>query len=760
MPRILYYQIGFVTLHQETPGGFIPGGNIGNPLLKIGSLETSARKYGIIFGNHDPDGRGDFHDYPQFTILGATWTKPADFGARNTFQGEIGTESYAKWGVLTVPDDVDITPRDYPVGSDTFPFPPLDGTPGVNPDGLYRPWTYVTTTGTQATTGLVDYNPETGIWAGVGLPSFKEVAAATAMSVLGNAARALGGIGVNQRLENVAMVEQYLRQTMSEGLDVVAMSAGNWRNGQYSSAEIEARIDQYLGSADSRLRDLVIDHYFFPGNPAAEKQIDNILKGLRIIIEFAEKTEGGSTIRRGNLPAEVTIEARNVEENEATSPYIGSWRNEVLIDGHGSSFISGGGGRDVILAGAGDDIVVASADVDILYGGLGNDILMLSGATEGMAVNLASRTGSGGVIAGDLFRGFEGVIGGNFNDTLTGSGGRNTLEGGDGADRLFGGGGNDSLYGGIGADTLRGGSGNDVYVIDALDNIAEVAGAGIDRVEASFSFTLGAEFENLTLTEGAPINGAGNGLANVLTGNEAANRLTGLGGNDTLDGGIDDLTDTLAGGAGNDTYILRSAGDRIIELVGEGSADTIRSGVSLTLAAGVEVERLTTLNTQWTVAQNLTGNAFAQVIVGNAGANRLDGGGGADTLNGGLGRDVLIGGLGVDRLAGGDSLRDQFLFRSIAEAGDIITDFDAADQIVLEGSAFGLGSFAGVLEASRFGVRDSGHAALTPGQRFIFDRATDQLWYDSNGSAAGGTQVMIADLARDFALRAGDILVI
>jgi hypothetical protein len=97
---------------------------------------------------------------------------------------------------------------------------------------------------------------------------------------------------------------------------------------------------------------------------------------------------------------------------------------------------------------------------------------------------------------------------------------------------------------------MTGGAGSDTYVVNVLgDRVVETAGVGSDTVLSAVSYTLGANLERLTLT-GAAANGAGNTLANVLTGNAGANRLSGSGGNDTLRGLAG--SDTLLGGAGAD----------------------------------------------------------------------------------------------------------------------------------------------------------------------------------------------------------------
>jgi Ca2+-binding RTX toxin-like protein len=345
--------------------------------------------------------------------------------------------------------------------------------------------------------------------------------------------------------------------------------------------------------------------------------------------------------------------------------------NDVLIGLAGNDTLDGGNGTDTMVGGTGDDtyIVGQAGDVVTELLGEGTDTVMasvsytLSDNVENLTLTGSARKGTGNDLA----------------NIITGNGLANTLVGGGGDDQLQGGGGNDALYGGTGADLMVGGIGDDTYAVDnANDTVTELGGEGIDTVMASIDYTLGANVENLILTDSVR-KGTGNDLDNVMTGNAATNVLIGGLGNDTLDGGTG--ADKLIGGIGNDTYVVDNAGDVVTELFGEG-IDTVRSSISYML--GANVENLILMDG----ARKGTGNDLANVITGNSGANVLDGGAGDDTLLGGAGNDKLYGGSGADK----------FVFDH-GTGQDTVGDFvSGSDKLDL--SAFGFASFSDVQAAT------------------------------------------------------------
>jgi trimeric autotransporter adhesin len=287
----------------------------------------------------------------------------------------------------------------------------------------------------------------------------------------------------------------------------------------------------------------------------------------------------GTNLEKLTLTGTVAV---NGTGNGADNVITGNAAANVLTGGAGNDTLSGGAGADTLIGGTGNDIYVVdnAADVTTELAGEGTDLVQAA-ITWTLSANIENLTLTGTAALNGT---------GNILD--------NVITGNSAANVLAGGAGNDALNGAAGADTMIGGTGNDTYTVDNIgDLITELANEGTDQVNASVSFTLAANVENLTLAGSAAINGTGNGLANVLIGNSAANvlsggagddTLNGNGGNDVLDGGLgnDTLTDAsganvFIGGGGNDSLtVTGSSVDRIAMARGHGADVLTGSGTA------------------------------------------------------------------------------------------------------------------------------------------------------------------------------------
>ena len=341
------------------------------------------------------------------------------------------------------------------------------------------------------------------------------------------------------------------------------------------------------------------------------------------------------------FPSDVINLIGNQQNNRLTGGDLldGKQGNDTLVGLGDNIYVFGRGyGQDLIQTGqqtyASQNFVdyiqllagVATTDVTLEVHG-NNLVLKIAGTTDQItvenyllgfpstvgAIQFADGTIWGGTEITDQLRVITGT---NGDDTLTGLSNDNDLFGLGGNDQLYGLDGNDRLDGGTGIDVMVGGLGNDTDVVDNVgDTVTENPNEGTDLVESSVTYTLGANVENLTLTGTAAINGTGNTLNNVLTGNSAAN--------------------ALAGGTGNDTYVV-DVGDAVTEAASAG-IDTVQSAITWTL--GANLENLTLIGT---TAINGTGNTLNNALVGNSAANVLDGGTGADSMTGGDGNDTYV----------------------------------------------------------------------------------------------------------------------
>jgi Ca2+-binding RTX toxin-like protein len=311
----------------------------------------------------------------------------------------------------------------------------------------------------------------------------------------------------------------------------------------------------------------------------------------------------------------------------------------------------------VLLAGAASTLInngsISSSDNNFSTTGVhitgGNSTVINNGtvSTNGGRVILGGDTGEEVVNRGSIY-GYVAL--GDGTDYFVNDGGSvfGIVDLGDGDDTF-------SSKDGYFSGSVTGGGGNDAYFIhDTLTEIIEEAGDGDnDTVHAFVSYSLGANFENLSLKGGADLTGRGNSLDNDLTGNAGDNKLYGRGGNDFFQAG--EGSDLCNGGAGTDTV----------------SFSSVTSGVTVNLSTGKGGGAAT--GQVFAGIENIEGTDFKDRIVGSAAANRLDGRQGNDTLTGGAGKDI-------------------FVFRDTYHT-DTIADFrDKIDRIELDFS--GLASFS------------------------------------------------------------------
>ncbi|MBX3124100.1 MAG: hypothetical protein KF854_13515, partial [Nitrospira sp.] len=210
-----------------------------------------------------------------------------------------------------------------------------------------------------------------------------------------------------------------------------------------------------------------------------------------------------------------------------------------------------------------DNVIIGNSAANQLVGGAGNDTYVIgSGDTVVEGINAGIDTVQSSVTH-TLAANVE-------NLTLIGTGAIN------GTGNAL----NNILVGNNATNTLTGGAGDDTYVVGTGDTVVEALNAGLDTVQSTVTWTLGANLENLTLSGAAAINGTGNTLANSLIGNAGNNVLMGGDGNDTLSGGKGN--DVLNGGTGNDLFqVARGDGqDTITDASGSSDRLSFASGIN------------------------------------------------------------------------------------------------------------------------------------------------------------------------------------
>jgi Ca2+-binding RTX toxin-like protein len=304
----------------------------------------------------------------------------------------------------------------------------------------------------------------------------------------------------------------------------------------------------------------------------------------------------------------------------------GGGGDDSLVGLTGRDLLDGGDGADTINSNdtIHDDVVIGGAGGDLLTGN-SLDLLIYSGSSEAVHIDLAAGIAEGGDAEGDTLSGFAFIFATDFADTLIGGAGNETLCAFDG---------DDLLQGGAGGDYLTGGSPSFAGAEDGADTVsyaADTVGVMVD---------LGA----MTASGGEAAGDSIFGF-DAIIGGRAADTLRGSSGDDTLEGG--NGKDRVDAGDGNDLVIRGGLGgtfDPGATLEGGSGADTIhyQAPIVLNLGAG-------TAQQFGRGPDSLSG---FEVVVGSSGYDILGGGAGSETLYGGGGGDVFTASGGGDLLVG------------------------------------------------------------------------------------------------------------
>ena len=469
-----------------------------------------------------------------------------------------------------------------------------------------------------------------------------------------------------------------------------------------------------------------------------------------------------------------------------TGSIAGTAGNDTLAGDNGANLLDGGLGNDVMTGYSGDDTYVFKPgqghDVINEFNNSGIDRLFLTGISPDDVVvwrngnHVVLKVNDGSQIAGQRSsitltdqlgagrRGIEEIVfdgqavwtksdlvarivavgGSDLSETVSGTGGADTIHASLGDDVLAGGSGNDTyLYNaGDGSDTIdEAATGADVDVLhlmgisqsdvqierpttDLTDIILRILSTGKTiRLDNQFDREDGVEI--LRFGDGSEIGGGWtlDGLLSsmaILTGTANAETITGYANqNDTIAGHGGD--DTLRGGTGNDTYLYArgDGNDLVDELSTEGAADALKLiGVNLATEVSLSASGNNLVVTiaesspgsgdgsQITLKDQLVANgqhgvetifdnygnsiAKAQIAgyLNGSAARTLWGTSGVDTLTGGDSDDVLYGQAGEDVMIGGNG---DDLLHGGDDNDSYVYDRGHGNDVIFDGASGGNG---------------------------------------------------------------------
>jgi Ca2+-binding RTX toxin-like protein len=342
--------------------------------------------------------------------------------------------------------------------------------------------------------------------------------------------------------------------------------------------------------------------------------------------------------------------------NSAGNALRGEAGADTLYGDAGDDFLYGGPGIDSLRGEDGNDTLFADGGADVLVGGKGDDSYVFESLLNGESNAEAQVIEAEGEGYDSLYLPYGGVLPANVERLVISSDWDTSSATGNALDNtLVGNKQSNFIDGAAGADTMTGREGDDTYVVDDLgDQIIETVNAGRDSVRSRVDHSLAANVEDLILMGNAPTRGSGNDLNNTLNGSLYGDPYRPNAFNSLITNNR--AANVLAGGKGNDTYIL-GQGDSVVENADEG-IDTVIIADAFSGTASLRqnfqhVENLTLLDLTEGAA-DIEGSDADNILIGNRYANHIEAGAGNDRLRGEGGDDWLDGGSDADTMEGGE----------------------------------------------------------------------------------------------------------
>jgi len=318
---------------------------------------------------------------------------------------------------------------------------------------------------------------------------------------------------------------------------------------------------------------------------------------------------------------------------------------------------------------------------------------------------------------------------GNTAFNGTGNAIENLLVGNQQGNQFFGLDGNDTFVGGGGRDSYFGGAGADSFVFNVApeasnDGFIADLETGIDKIhlDARVMTALGAG-GNFATNDARFYAAAG-----AMNGHDADDRII----FDTSNGQL--WYDADGNGAGGALPIATVRTGNTPD--GGGSVAPLAATDLFVDNGGTPTPSPTPTPTP-TPGNSLNGTSGNDTLVGTTGNDTIFGNSGNDWIEGRGGNDVLSGGSGMD----------SYVFREFGAANaDTLNNFDGNNWDSLR---FDNAAFTGLGADGRFTAGDArffAGAGATGGHdaddRIVYNTSTGQLYYDADGSGAGGAELV------------------